>query len=301
MATAHKPLSAAGPSPSLAPDNDRVGAGGGIYSGSAGNCLIEGNSAFDGGGAYGVLGLSNCTVVNNNASFAGGVDAGTAVSGVTNCILYDNYANTNANYGAGNLAFNYCCLTPLPVGGIANFTNDPAFEDYWGGDFHLQPDSPCINGGYNHVVNSIFDLDGNPRIVGGTVDVGCYEFQSPTSVLGYLWAQQYGLPTDGSADYLDSDGDGMNNWQEFVAGTNPTNAASILTMTCAVPENYLNWVVVKWQSVSTRYYFLQRSSDLGAAGFTTIATDIAGQDGSTIYFDATATNGSAYFYRVGVQ
>ncbi len=281
------------------------GVGGGIYSGSACNCLIENNNAFDGGGTYQVFGLINCTIVNNNASFAGGVDAATTESGVyfglTNCILYGNYAGTNANYGSGNLAFNYCCLTPKPTGGIANFTNDPAFEDYWGGDFHLQSDSPCINGGCNHAVNSAFDLDGNPRVVGGTVDVGCYEFQSPTSVLGYLWAQQYGLPTDGSADYIDSDGDGMNNWQEFVAGTNPTNAASVLTMTYAVPDNYLNWVIVKWQSVSTRYYFLQRTSNLGVAGFTTIATDIAGQDGTTIYFDATATNSSSYFYRVGVQ
>ena len=78
-------------------------------------------------------------------------------------------------------------------------------------DFHLQTNSPCINAGANTYVDTDTDLDGNPRIAGGTVDVGAYEFEKPLSVISYAWLQSYTLPTDGTADAIDSDSDGMNN------------------------------------------------------------------------------------------
>ena len=46
------------------------------------------------------------------------------------------------------------------------------------GDFHLHSNSPCINVGYNAAVVGTTDLDGNPRIIGGIVDMGAYENQS---------------------------------------------------------------------------------------------------------------------------
>jgi hypothetical protein len=43
-----------------------------------------------------------------------------------------------------------------------------------------------------------------------------------------VWESSYFGSTTGAERDLDSDGDGMSNWQEYTAGTNPTNAASYL-------------------------------------------------------------------------
>ena len=257
--------------------------GGGLFSCKAANCVIANNRSLGVGG--GVCGgtFNNCVIVNNTATSQGGNFFGGGIS--------------------GTLALNYCCTFPtVPAAdGIANFTNAPLFVNLTN-DFHLQSNSPCINAGNNAYVSSTNDLDGNPRIVGGTVDIGAYEFQTPASVLSYAWAMQYGLPVDGSADYVDSDGTGMNNWEKWIAGLNPTNPASVLQMTSAYPVNNLNWVNVAWQSVNTRNYYLQRSTNLTASpAFTTIQSNIVGEAGTTTTIDATATNGGAYFYRVGIQ
>ena len=118
----------------------------------------------------------------------------------------------------------FCCTTPLPPTGSGNFTNDPIFADSLG---HLQTSSPCINAGNDDYTNSITDLDGRPRVVDGTVDLGAYEFQGANLESFIVWLDRYSLPDDGSADYVDSDNDGMNNYQEWIADTNPTNALSV--------------------------------------------------------------------------
>jgi len=61
-----------------------------------------------------------------------------------------------------------------------HFYNLPLFVDTNGwANLRLQPNSPCINAGNNSYVTNATDLDGNPRMSGGTVDIGAYEFQWP--------------------------------------------------------------------------------------------------------------------------
>jgi hypothetical protein len=272
--------------------------GGGADNGNFNNCLFYGNSATAGVGSFGgaTLGcaLNNCTLVDNSADSG----AGDAFGVLNNCIVYYNN-EVGGNYFFSTL--NYSCTTP-DSGGTCNITNAPFFQDQANSNYRLQPGSPCINAGRNARAPSGPDLDGNPRIVAGTVDLGAYEFQSPTSRISYAWLLHYGLPLDGSADYTDPDSDGMNNWQEWIAGTDPTNAASVLKMLLPALASDLSSATISWQSVTSRTYFLERSCSLSSPlSFTNIASGLVGQDGSTSFVDTNMAGKGPFFYRVGVR
>jgi hypothetical protein len=275
-------------------DNTGPYGGGGAYGSTLNNCTLTGNSASDGGGAYDCT-LDNCTLTSNSASSQSG---GTESCTLSNCIVYYNAAPTYPNYGSG--MFNSCCTDPIPQVGTGNITTAPLFVDSAGGNLRLQSGSPCINAGDNsNIVNST-DLDGRTRIVSGRVDMGAYEFQGVGMGEFIAWLQQYGLPTDGSADLADTDGDAMTNWQEWICGTDPTNSFSVLKMLAA--SHKLSGITVSWQSVSGKTYCLERGADLlQHPALFPLQSNILGQAGMTSYTDTTATNAGPYFYRVGMQ
>jgi len=145
------------------------------------NCLIAGNSASHSGGGIGhyidIPGrIYNCTIVSNWAPTGGGVEGGT----LENTILYYNSASNGPNYYTGT--FSHCCSWPTPDG-QGNTSAEPQFLAP--SNFHLAPSSPCIDTGTNQFGNPLgnYDLDGAPRIVHGTPDMGAYEYRdSPLSV-----------------------------------------------------------------------------------------------------------------------
>jgi hypothetical protein len=234
--------------------NSAEGEGGGAEGSTLYNCTLVGNSSWIGGGADWCT-LNNCSLSGNAASFEGGGARGGTLK---NCILYYNRAPNGDNYYDSSLV--YSCTTPLPTNGIANFANAPLFVNPAGGDLRLQSNSPCINAGANASAAARDDLDGNPRIAGGIIDLGAYEYPSPLSIISYGWLQQYGLATNGSADFTDPDGDGLNNWQEWRCGTNPGNDRSALRLLS--PTAGAAGVIVSWQSVSGVNYFLERGTVL---------------------------------------
>ena len=276
--------------------NSAAGGAGAVAWSTLNNCLLVGNSAGVEGGGTDYSTLNNCTLIGNWATNSAG---GSIRSTLSNCILFQNFAPVDPEFSSDS-ALNYCRTTDLATNGVGNITNDPVFVDLVAGNFRLQTNSPCVNAGSNTNAASATDLDGRPRIVGGTVDMGAYEFQGAGIGEFIAWLQQFNLPVNGSADFTDTDGDGLNNWQEWIAGTIPTNAASVLIM--GVPSNDVSGVTITWQSVSGKSYFLQRALDLSIQpAFSVLQSNILGQAGTTTYSDATATNGGPYFYRVGVQ
>jgi hypothetical protein len=292
--------------------------GGGAFQGTLHNCTLNGNSAHSGGGAAGAI-LYNCTLSDNSATGGGGAVWGTlynctvvdnlawesgggvASSTLANCIVAYNVSWTEPNHTDSTL--DYCCTTPLPSSGQGNIALAPLFVDQGvggAGNLRLRSDCPCINAGLNAYAPEPTDLDGKPRIVSGTVDMGAYEFQGPGSVISYAWLQQFGLLTDGSADLADADGDGMNNWQEWICGTCPTNQLSALRLVSAAPAG--TNVTVSWQSVEGMNYFLERSTDLSVSpSFTLLAKNLPGQPGTTRFTDTNAAPLAPLFYRVGVR
>ncbi|MBN1669874.1 MAG: VCBS repeat-containing protein [Kiritimatiellae bacterium] len=157
-------------------DNSAAGGGGGVENCTVGNSLLSGNWAAYGGGSYDSR-LRNCTVADNEADArGGGVCYGTA----SNSIVYYNTARIGENHYGATLG--YSCTTPDP-GYLGNTTDEPAFVNRAGGDLHAVYTSVCIDAGLNEQAPESLDLDGNPRLIGGTVDMGAYEYPRPDLVI----------------------------------------------------------------------------------------------------------------------
>jgi|GEM_PF-1316086 len=154
------------------------------------NCLFHANSATNRGGGVCADGCSpiliHCTITGNLATNVGGgvacpnVGASGVGARLTNCIVYDNSAPENPNFGESHLE--YSCTWPMPTNGTGNLTNAPLFRDAEIEDFRLVPGSPCIDAGVYLVGGVANDLAGNPRPLDGNgdgvagFDLGALEF-----------------------------------------------------------------------------------------------------------------------------
>lgn len=76
------------------------------------------------------------------------------------------------------------------------------------------------------------------------------------------WKVVFGLSTTANVAALDSDGDGLTNLQEFLAGTNPTSPASALRVT-STSTDAQTYFTLTFAGVAGRIYRVSSSSNLG--------------------------------------
>jgi len=173
------------------------------------NCLIAGNictienkylpwpNTSPGCNAIYIFGskmtFDNCTILGNDGYALFSVYT-SLTTNIQNSIIRDNYSNSGMNQLIGPFdisnsniqgANDYCP-------GNGNIDTDPCFvvsgywdsngtpadfnDDFWvGGDYHLNQDSPCIDTGGIWPGWSKIDIDGNPLVINGRIDMGAYE------------------------------------------------------------------------------------------------------------------------------
>ncbi len=86
----------------------------------------------------------------------------------------------NDIYSAYGSAYTSTC--PDQTGTNGNLSVDPLFADLLSADYHIQSGSPAENAGSNSAPErTATDFDGDPRTVGGTMDIGADEYNSPTT------------------------------------------------------------------------------------------------------------------------
>jgi hypothetical protein len=196
------------------------------------NCVFSGNSANEGGGMYNSgnsnPNVTNCTFSGNKADEEGGgmfnSEHGENSPIVTNCIFWGNVADANSTNGgpfidefaqiytvSGIPMVNYSIVQGgwSGAGGVGVLAKNPLFVNPAGPDgivgteddnLRPSPGSPAIKSGDNSSLppNVETDLDGNQRIIGGTVDLGAYEFQCSGEITFYG-----DVNSDGTVNFMD--------------------------------------------------------------------------------------------------
>jgi outer membrane protein assembly factor BamB len=210
--------------------------------------------------------IPNCTISANTAANNGGGVYNTYNDSPTlvNCVLWGNSDST----GMGELAqiqgltpsVSYSCIQDddpndsyIAYGGETNHNIDdnPLFlrdpndgGDGWGtgdnddfGDLHLQAGSPCVDTGdpYLPILPQEMDIDGQPRLMGGRVDMGADEYLTKMLIVtrpegGEVWVAGslheilwVSDVYEGNVDIVFSANDG-NSWQSVESNVADTGS-----------------------------------------------------------------------------
>jgi hypothetical protein len=202
--------------------------GGGLYecNGIIQNNTISGNwSAAYGGALYGCNGTVQNNTISANSAEYGGCGLYRCCGFIINCIIWENRGRPDDSQ------LRYYCSTPFysciqewAGGGIGNISADPKFVSPSTENYHLLPDSPCINAANTYYVfgEYLADIDGECRLAGSAVDMGSDEWGSLPDNDADLLGDSDEATQGTSPDNPDTDGDGLKDGAELLRGTNPS-------------------------------------------------------------------------------
>ncbi|MBW8040793.1 MAG: hypothetical protein FVQ85_12420 [Planctomycetes bacterium] len=157
------------------------------------NCTFSGNLADSGSGIYNGWGwpiVTNCTFTGNSADYGSGIYDYSGRSTLANCILWDGGNEIWSRSGSTIITY-----SDVQSGwpGEGNIVADPLFVDPAAGNYHLSTGSPCIDAGDPNFVPYFgeMDVDGEPRVMGGRIDMGIDEFTSTLTPILRIWPTKF--------------------------------------------------------------------------------------------------------------
>ena len=190
--------------------------------------------------------LENCTIAgnyHNASSVAPGISLYTGTAKLRNCIVWDN-VNTGGTLNWYNFAGTYdvTCTCAMPAfKGEGNIDSDPAFVSPAQENYRLGLSGAVDSGEWSAWMDWTTDLDGNFRVQGKAVDMGCYEFVSTGISCGFDVATTGALGTDEitlASRVLGDDLDGLVFTWTLVdqdGRTTTTNGSDLATLRIPMP------------------------------------------------------------------
>jgi hypothetical protein len=164
--------------------------------------------------------FNTSTTIQNDLVVATGDDPAFSCQTYVSAPVFTN----NDVFAANNSPYTGSC--PDPTGTKGNISADPLFVDSLSDNYLIQSGSPAVNAGISSAPDEPpTDFIGNPRIIGGTIDIGADEF-SPTTALAL---SSFSL-------HFDTQDVGTSSSPQLVSLTNNTNSPVSLILIATGPN-----------------------------------------------------------------